>query len=165
MLGFLPMITIIRYLMLLTLVVWLGGIVFFGFGIAPVAFSILPSRQLAGEFVSAALRRLHMAAYICGLVYLGLALLAGSRSNDVPVSRTLGRVALIGAMLGVTLVAQFAVWPRMARLRSQIETQPGGFERVEQTDPARLEFDRLHRDSSRLEGAVLIAGLILLYLT
>ncbi len=44
----------LRLLMLLALAVWLGGLIFFAFVVAPTVFSpgLLPSRHLAGEIVS-----------------------------------------------------------------------------------------------------------------
>jgi len=41
----------LRYLMLLSLIVWIGGLIFFAFVLAPTAFHVLPSTQLAGNVV------------------------------------------------------------------------------------------------------------------
>ena len=41
--------SILRFLMLLSLTVWLGGIIFFSFVVAPTAFSVLPTRHMAGS--------------------------------------------------------------------------------------------------------------------
>ncbi len=51
----------IRFLMLLSLVVWIGGLIFFAFVMAPALFNpaILPTRQLAGNVVSRTLGTLH----------------------------------------------------------------------------------------------------------
>jgi len=40
--------------MLLSLVIWIGGLIFFAFVLAPTVFnpSVLPTRQLAGNVVS-----------------------------------------------------------------------------------------------------------------
>jgi len=45
----------LRFLMLLSLVVWLGGLIFFSFVVAPTLFSVLPTRHLAGSVVSRSL--------------------------------------------------------------------------------------------------------------
>ena len=39
--------SVLRFFMLLSLVVWLGGIIFFAFVVAPTVFSVLPTRHLA----------------------------------------------------------------------------------------------------------------------
>ena len=64
--------SILRFLMLLSLVVWVGGIVFFAFVLAPTVFhpGILPSRQLAGAVVSRSLGILHWIGLACGVVFL-----------------------------------------------------------------------------------------------
>ena len=49
----------LRYLMLLSLVVWLGGLIFFSFVLAPTVFTVLPTRHLAGNVVSRSLTALH----------------------------------------------------------------------------------------------------------
>ena len=64
--------SLVRFLMLLSLVVWVGGIVFFAFVLAPTVFhpGILPSRQLAGAVVSRSLGILHWMGLACGVVFL-----------------------------------------------------------------------------------------------
>ena len=41
----------LRYLMLLSLVAWIGGLIFFAFVLAPTAFQVLPTTHLAGNVV------------------------------------------------------------------------------------------------------------------
>ena len=64
--------SLVRFLMLLSLVVWVGGIAFFAFVLAPTVFhpGILPSRQLAGAVVSRSLGILHWMGLACGMVFL-----------------------------------------------------------------------------------------------
>src|SRR5262249_9127379 len=49
----------LRFLMLLALIVWIGGIIFFAFVEAPTLFAILPTTRMAGDVVSASLAKLH----------------------------------------------------------------------------------------------------------
>ena len=49
----------LRLIQLLAIVVWVGGIAFFAFVLAPTAFSVLPSAHEAGLIVGATLRPLH----------------------------------------------------------------------------------------------------------
>jgi hypothetical protein len=44
-----------RFLVLLSLVVWIGGIIFFPFGVAPPVFGVLPTHDLAGKVVNRSL--------------------------------------------------------------------------------------------------------------
>jgi hypothetical protein len=68
---------------------------------------------------------------------------------------------LICLMLGLTLVSQFWIMPRMDTLRASV----ADFTAISAEDPARAEFDSLHVWSTRVEGAVLLLGLIAIYLT
>src|SRR5580658_2648220 len=63
--------SIVRFLVLLSLVVWVGGLIFFAFVLAPTVFNpdILPTRQLAGNVVSRSLGILHWMAISCGVIF------------------------------------------------------------------------------------------------
>ena len=64
--------SLLRFFMLLSLVVWVGGIIFFAFVLAPTVFhpGVLPSRQLAGAVVSRSLSILHWMGLACAIVFL-----------------------------------------------------------------------------------------------
>src|ERR1035438_2429081 len=59
----------VRYLMLLSLVIWIGGLIFFAFVLAPTVFAVLPTRQLAGNVVNRSLGIMHWMAISCGVVF------------------------------------------------------------------------------------------------
>src|SRR5215469_7635185 len=63
---------VIDTLLLLSRVVWVGGIIFFTFVLAPTVFhpGVLPSRQLTGAVVSRSLAILHGTGLTCGIVFL-----------------------------------------------------------------------------------------------
>ena len=63
-------------------------------------------------------------------------------------------------MLVLTSVSQFGVSSRMAALRASF----GDIDTVPADHPARLEFEALHLWSVRLEVAVLVLGLVTVYL-
>lgn len=146
--------------MLLSLVVWIGGLIFFAFVMAPTAFQVLPSTHLAGNVVGRALGKLHWIAIVSGIVFLFSSLLY-SRMTDGTAHVFAMRHVLICLMLGLTLVSQFWIIPRMDALRASV----GDFAAVTLDNPARLQFDALHVWSTRVEGAVLLLGLVVVYLT
>jgi uncharacterized membrane protein len=59
-----------RVLRLLSMVVWVGGLVFFAFVLAPTAFRVLPSTHLAGSVVGATLNILHPVGEFCAAFFL-----------------------------------------------------------------------------------------------
>ena len=62
--------SVLRFIRLLALALWIGSIFFFAAVLAPTAFSVLPSRTLAGQMVSHSLFTLHWIGLACGLVFL-----------------------------------------------------------------------------------------------
>jgi len=150
----------LRFLMLLSLVVWIGGLIFFAFVLAPTAFQVLPNTHLAGNVVGRALNKLHWIAIISGLLFLISSLLYSYLAQGTAHVFAM-RHMLICLMLVLTLFSQFWIMPRMDTLRAQV----GDFASVPLTDPARVQFDALHVWSTRVESAVLLFGLVAVYLT
>jgi uncharacterized membrane protein len=149
--------------MLLSLVIWIGGLIFFAFVLAPTAFNIpavLPNTHLAGNVVRIALSKLHWIAIISGIVYLISSLLY-SRLTDGTAHVFAARHILLCAMLALTLVSQFGIMPRMDTLRASL----GEVSAAPIDNPERIQFDALHVWSTRVESAVLLLGLVVAYLT
>ena len=154
-----PVMSILRFLMLLSLVVWIGGLIFFAFVLAPTAFNVLPNTHLAGNVVGRALGKLHWIAIFAGVIFLITSLLYSYLTQGTAKAFALRHV-LICLMLALTLLSQFWIIPRMDTLRAQV----GDFAQVPLTDPQRIQFDALHVWSTRVEGAVLLLGLVVVYL-
>lgn len=152
--------SILRFVMVLSLVVWIGGLIFFAFVLAPTAFQVLPNTHLAGNVVGRALGKLHGIAIISGIVFL-VTSLAYSYVTDGSAHVFAARHVLICLMLALTLFSQFWIIPRMDALRAQV----GDFAAIPLSNPLRVQFDALHVWSTRVEGAVLLLGLIAVFLT
>ena len=149
----------LRFLMLLSLVVWLGGLIFFAV-VAQTAFAVLPTRHLAGSLVSATLPKLHWMGIASGVVFFVTSMLH-ARMTAGSAHPFAARHVLLYLMLILTVISQFGVLPKMAALRSSM----GEIDRVPLNDPARVAFDGLHVWSTRLEQGVLFLELIVVYLT
>ena len=145
--------------MLLSLIVWLGGLIFFPV-VAQTAFSVVPARHLAGLVVGRSLGILHWMGIISGFVFLLSSLLYSRLSTGAP-HVFASRNILICLMLALTLISQFGIIPRMDTIRASI----GEIDSVSADNPASLQFDALHQWSTRVEGSVLLLGLALVYLT
>jgi len=138
--------------MLLALIVWIGGVVFFAFVMAPTLFTVL-SPPLAANVVSPALSKLHSIGLVAGAVFLTSSLIYNWRKYAQLRLFSVTHV-LVVLMMALTAISQFAITPRMRDLRSAGLT--GG--------EARAEFDRLHNWSTRTEGGVLVLGLVVVAL-
>lgn len=149
----------LRFLMLLSLIVWLGGLIFFPV-VAQTAFSVVPTRHLAGLVVGRSLGILHWMGIISGFLFLVSSILYSRLSTGAP-HLFASRNILICLMLALTLISQFGIIPRMDTIRASI----GEIDSVSADNPASLQFDALHQWSTRVEGSVLLLGLALVYLT
>jgi hypothetical protein len=149
--------TFLRFLMLLSLVIWIGALIFFPV-VAQISFTVLPSPHLAGLVVRNSLIALHWMGLASGIVFLACSLIY----DCVTIGRfrvfALSHILVI-IMLTLTAISQFKTIPRMDALRisvGEIAALPAG-------NPIRAEFDSLHAWSTRLETVVLLLGLVELY--
>ena len=154
----------LRYVYVLALVVWLGGMVVLGAVVAPTTFQVLQAsepvagRALAGELFSATLARFHYVAYAAGVVLL-LSLTAMAVLGPRPV-HFLVRTIIVTAMLCVALYSGFVVLGGIDQIQQEVGTLPS---RLPATDSRRLQFDALHQLSTRLMIINMVAALVLLY--
>jgi uncharacterized membrane protein len=150
----------LRALMLLALIVWIGGIIFFAFVLAPTVFAVLPTHELAGNVVNPSLSKLHWMGLVSGVVFLVCSLLY-NRIRYAQLRAFSAAHVLVVLMLVLTLISQYAIIPRMHALRSEM----GVIDNVPISDARRVDFNRLHLWSTRAEGGVFFLGLIVVALT
>jgi uncharacterized membrane protein len=147
---------ILRALRMLAMVAWVGGLAFFAFVVAPVAFHRLASPHEAGLVVGGTLRILHSIGLIGGVVFCVATGILWLRA-EVPARAGFAvETALTLVMLAITAYLQFSVLPAMEHDRLSVG---GDIEAVAMTNPARQDFEELHVLSERLEGFVLLCGL------
>ena len=159
--------TLLRSLLLLSLVVWLGGLIFFGAVVAPVAFgTVMPmfsdpafGVHVAGTMVRSSLLALHWMGLIAGAIMIFLVAvewtMRWTRRSIAP------SLVVLAAMLALTAYSQFSILPRMETLRQQAGRAIDNLAPDGADNPAREEFNRLHHLSTQLEGGVLLGGLVL----
>jgi hypothetical protein len=151
--------SVLRFLMLLALVVWIGGIIFFAAAVAPTVFRVLPTRHLAGAVVTRSLGILHWMGMVCAVAFL-LTSMANFYTTRGAAHPFAPRHLLVLIMLALTAISQFVVSAKMAALRAAM----GEIDLIAVTDPRRIAFNQLHTWSTRLETGVLALGLIVLFL-
>ena len=139
----------VLFIYLLSLVCWLGGMVFFSALVAPVVFKVLPMAE-AGKLQAVLFPRYYLLGYICGTI--GFALAIYLCAAWMP--RMWWAMAALGLLiaLGLTVYAGAVVRPQVDAIRAVTEEA--------NPDPARrAEFDRLHHLSVMLNGAVMLLDL------
>jgi hypothetical protein len=142
---------VLRTIEFLALSLWLGSDVYLSFVVAPGAFRVLASRDQAGAIVGHSLWWMHMIGVVCGIVLLAARLVRTSS----PMSLVQPVALCLLLMIGLTVVSQHAVSPRMAELRGRM----GSIEATAEGSPLSAEFGKLHRISVTLESGVLLAGI------
>jgi uncharacterized membrane protein len=154
----------LRYVYVLALVVWLGGMVVLGAVVAPTTFQVLQAqepangRALAGELFGATLARFHYVAYGAGVVLLlslGTMAVLGPRPRQFAV-----RTAIVAVMLGVAVYSGVVVLGGIEAIQREVGALPS---RLPAGDARRVQFDGLHQLSTRLMMFNMLAALVLLY--
>ncbi len=145
--------TFARTLRSLALIVWLGGILFFGAVLAPNAFRILGKSPDFGTLIGASLLTLHSIGLWCGvLVIIAVRLLRQhARLPFVQLGLAFGMMLLTFAS------NRFIIGP-MEHDRS---LAGGQIEALMPGSPLRQDFESRHRFSTTVEGVVLFLGLAL----
>jgi uncharacterized membrane protein len=151
--------SVLRFFMLLALVVWIGGIIFFAAAVAPTVFKVLPTRHLAGAVVTRSLGILHWMGIVSAVVFLITSMLHMYSARGAVHPFALRHV-LVYAMLALTVVSQFVVSTKMAALRAAM----GEIDLIPAADARRIAFNQLHAWSTRLESGVLVLGLVVVFL-
>jgi uncharacterized membrane protein len=151
-----------RYVYVLALVVWLGGMVTIGGVVAPTAFRSLEQhdpvdgRTRAATLVGDVLRQFHTLAYVAGGLMVA-ALVAMRIVGPRPPGFGL-RVTLIALMLTATAATGWLIDPQIVRLRASVGVPMAS---LPEGDARRIQFGRLHAVSTSLMGLAIASGLVL----
>jgi hypothetical protein len=154
----------LRFVAVLSLVVWVGGLLALGAIAAPSIFAVLAivqpdnSRMLAGALFGDILRRFHMVSYGAGALLLGTLLLR--RVLGPAPRRFAWRAGIATVMLGASAYSGLVVASRIAGLQGSIGVAPSS---LPVDDPRRVEFGRLHGLSTALELIPVLGGLALVF--
>ena len=147
--------TLLRTLLYLALIVWLGAEIFFPV-VAAVTFSTLqPQTHVAGTIVGQLLRILHGIGLVAGLVSLALLALAPAWNIYKPRAVLAPMVGLV-LMLACTVYSQYRIIPAMERDRM---AAGGAIDLQDGANPAVSDFNRLHNRSENVELAILLLGI------
>lgn len=138
--------------------IWLGAACFFSFAVAPSAFGVLPSRELAGNVVSRTLMIINLSGIAIGSVLLISTLI--KRLDIRPFFLWTERFLLL-IVVAACAVGQFVV----AAWLSIVRTQAGiPMEEVALDNPLRIQFDTLHQYSVWLLMAAMISSLLVYFI-
>ena len=153
----------VRYLYVLALALWLGGMALAGFVVAPTVFSVLQAwnasvgRALAGDLFGQILARLYLIGGIAAIVMfvaLTVQRILGPRPKAYGV-----RAGLIVLMFALTAYAGLVIQPRIEALQREVN---GPMIELPAEDPRRAAFDGLHSLSTTLLSLTMVGALALI---
>ncbi len=150
---------IIPKIELLLLGAWLGAACFFSFGVAPAAFSVLPTRDLAGSLVNRSLMIINIAGLAVGVLLLLTSLV---QRGDAKRAWMWAQRTLLIIMAAACAVGQFFIAFWMAYLRVQMKVP---IDELAANDPLRVQFDELHKYSVWLLVTAMAASLLVFFVT
>ena len=146
---------ILRALRLLGIVTWVGGLIFFAFVEAPTAFHVMGTNRQFGQLINGSITTLNQVGHAAGLIFVVATILLWMRSSTRSRKLLLPQIFLVVLMIAATIYVQHAIIPAMERDRA---TAGGDISAVPSSNPARVDFDRLHVLSEKVEGAALFLG-------
>jgi hypothetical protein len=141
--------------------VWLGSMIFFSFAVAPSAFAVLPTRELAGAMVTSTIGKVEVLGLVIGPLLILIKAASWRARSSSKVNKIL-QVVFILVMISAAASSHFWISPQMISLRSAMG---GHIDDVPIGDPLRVQFNDLHQYSVALMSTAMIAGFVVLFLT
>ena len=147
---------ILRALRLLALVFWVGGLFFFASVEAPTAFHVMGTTRQFAALIGGSLNELNVLGHGCGFLFLLASVGLWFRTEPRGRKLLLIQIPLVILMIAATLYVQASIIPAMERDRA---AAGGDINAVPKDNSTRLDFDRLHSISEKVEGSALFLGL------
>lgn len=153
------MTTVVRYLRLILLGLWLGAAIFFGAAVAPTVFSVLRGAQLtnanelAGSIVTRLLTIINTGGFEISLFVLVTAFFVSKNEGRL---KRFAEVISLAIMAIMTGVSQWVISARMLAIRGALQVP---IDQIARDDSRRVAFDALHHYSVMAMGVAIVAAL------
>lgn len=152
------MLNALKFILLISIVVWVGMLVFFTFFVTPAVFQALP-RDMAGDVVARIFPKYWAMGYIAGILSLASLIGISFIEKGFPAAR----IILLAMMTALTFYSGLVIWPEAKAVRAQMSEVKG-------TDQARFEelsgeFKKLHSESYVMNMVVMAAGVVFVFFT
>ncbi len=149
------MLAAVNFIHLMSMVIWVGMIIFFTFFAAPSIFKALP-RETAGEVIGHIFPKYWAVGYLMSAVSIGTALYLASLTKLFPALR----VAVLVIMAVLSLYSGLVVGKEARSIKAEMKA----VESVEAKETLRSKFKKVHAKSAILNLLVLILGVLYIFL-
>ncbi len=150
------MLSLINFIHLSSLVVWIGMIVFFSFFAAPAIFKVLP-RETAGEVVGEIFPKYWLVGYVSSVAALSTLITLSFVHKTFPFAR----LFILAFMTVTTFYSGLVVGKEAVGIKMKMRATEDPAEK----ESLRAEFKKVHSRSSLLNMTVLALGAVLVFLT
>lgn len=150
------MLNAFRFILLLSVVIWVGSLIFFTAFAAPSIFKALP-REMAGEVVSRIFPKYWAIGYVAGILSLASLLAISFIEKGFPVVRVL----LLALMTTLTFYSGLVITPQAQAVKAQMKV----VEEPAKVEALRNDFRQIHMKSYALNVLVIVAGVAFVFFT
>jgi hypothetical protein len=146
---------ILRAVRLLGMVIWVGGLIFFAFVEAPMAFGVMGTTRQFAQLIGASIHAIDHMGHTSGFVFIIASLLLWKFTAARKRKLLLIQIALVAVMIAATAYVETYILPAMEHDR---ESVGGDIASVPRNNQVRAHFDHLHELSEKVEGTTLFLG-------
>ncbi len=147
---------IVKFIHLMSLVTWIGGMLFFSFLAAPSIFKVLP-RETAGKVVGDLFPKYWMMGYIGSLLSLLTLVIASYHKVPFPWIRS----GMLTAMVFLSFYSGLVIGKKARDIKAEISVVHEGVEKTE----LQQEFRKYHAQSTIVNVIIMIVGIFVIYMT
>lgn len=153
----------VHYARLWLLAAWLGAGVFFSFVVAPSAFAVLPTHELAGNLVTRTLAVVNLSGGVVALLLIASAYYGWlATTNPAAMRAGPGRASWVeyASLFIIGVTTAIGHWYVNARLLALRRAMGRPIDDVAANDPLRAEFNSLHGVSIALLSLAMLAAIV-----
>ncbi|HAO92575.1 MAG: hypothetical protein A2X99_01835 [Deltaproteobacteria bacterium GWB2_55_19] len=148
------MLNTFRFLLLISMAVWVGMLIFFTFFITPSIFKVLP-RELAGELVGVIFPKYWMVGYAAG----ALSLLSIIAISLIEKSFPTAVLSLVALMTALTFYSGLVVGAKAKTMSAEIRNIQDPVKKEEM----RASFKKVHAESAAINLAIMAGGVTVIF--
>lgn len=148
------MLNFLRFILLISMVVWIGMLIFFTFFVAPSIFKVLP-RELASDLVGDIFPKYWMIGYAAGVLSLMSLIAVSLIEKAFPAAR----ISLVALMTALTFYSGLVVGEKARTMSAEIRIIQDPVKKEEM----RARFKRIHAESAAINMAIMASGITVIF--